>query len=74
MAGGDVAVKKYVVRLSAAEREELGALILKGKSPARQALALPYQHFKPFALLAAQPHNIFLYRNLLRSHDCLRRP
>jgi hypothetical protein len=28
MAGRDVAVKKYVVRQSAAEREELGALIL----------------------------------------------
>jgi hypothetical protein len=29
---------------------------------------------EPFAFLAAQPHNIFLYRNLLRSHDCLHRP
>src|SRR6266404_9127235 len=33
----------------------------------------PNQRFKPFAFLAAQPHNIFLYRNLLRSHDCLPR-
>ena len=38
MAGKDVAVKKYVVRLSAAEREQLGALIGKGKRPARQVL------------------------------------
>ena len=26
--------------------------------------------FKPFAFLAAQPYNILLYRNLLRSRDC----
>ena len=30
-------------------------------------------HFVELALLAAQPHNILLYRNLLRSHDCLHR-
>src|SRR5438034_5386484 len=39
--------------------------------PARRALSFPNQRFKPFAFLAAQPHNILLYRNLLRSHDCL---
>ncbi len=39
----------------------------------RCALALSYQRFKLFAFLAAQPHNILLYRNLLRSHDRLRR-
>lgn len=38
MAGRDIAVKKYVVRLSADEREELEALIRKGKSPARRLL------------------------------------
>ena len=38
MAGKDVAVKKYVVRLSAGEREQLEALIRKGKSPARRLL------------------------------------
>jgi hypothetical protein len=27
----------------------------------------PKQRFKPFGFLAAQPHNILLYRNLLRS-------
>ena len=32
------AVKKYVVTLSADERERLDALIQKGKSPARQVL------------------------------------
>jgi hypothetical protein len=32
------AVKKYVVKLSEAERERLNALIQKGKSPARQLL------------------------------------
>src|SRR6266566_4301142 len=37
------------------------------------ALPFPNQGFKPFAFLAAQPHNILLYRNLLRSHDCLPR-
>src|SRR6184192_620006 len=42
--------------------------------PARQALSFPNQGFKPFAFLAAQPHNILLYRNLLRSHDCLPSP
>src|SRR5262249_15567201 len=41
--------------------------------PARRALSFPNQCFKPFAFLAAQPHNILLYRNLLRSHDCLPR-
>src|ERR1035437_6668147 len=39
----------------------------------RCALALSYQRFKLFAFLAAQPHNILLYRNPLRSHDRLRR-
>ena len=38
MAGKDIAVKKYVVRLSADEREQLEALIRKGKSPARLLL------------------------------------
>lgn len=38
MAGKDIAVKKYVVRLSAEEREQLAALIRKGKSPARRLL------------------------------------
>jgi transposase len=38
MAGKDIAVKKYVVRLSAEEREHLQALIRKGKSPARRLL------------------------------------
>ncbi len=36
MAAHDVAVKKYVVRLSAEERGTLEALIGKGKSPARR--------------------------------------
>lgn len=34
MAGRDIAVKRYVVRLSGEERERLEALIRKGKSPA----------------------------------------
>ena len=38
MAGTDIAVKKYVVRLSAEEREQLQALIRKGKSPAKRLL------------------------------------
>jgi hypothetical protein len=38
MAVEDVAVKKYEVRLSAEERDELEALIRKGKSPARRLL------------------------------------
>jgi transposase len=38
MAGKDMAVKKYVVRLSAEEREHLQALIRKGKSPAKRLL------------------------------------
>src|SRR3984893_78214 len=36
MAGKDISVKKYVVRLSAGEREHLQALIRKGKSPAKR--------------------------------------
>ena len=38
MAGRDIAVKKYVVRLSADERQQLEALIRKGKSEARLLL------------------------------------
>ena len=38
MAGKDISVKKYVVRLSAGEREHLQALIRKGKSPAKRLL------------------------------------
>ena len=33
-----MAVKKYVVRLSGEEREQLGALLRKGKSPAQRLL------------------------------------
>src|SRR3979490_2494316 len=38
MAGRDIAVKKYVVRLSAEEREQLQALLRKSKGPARRLL------------------------------------
>ena len=38
MAGKEIAVKKYVVWLSAEEREQLQALIRKGKGPARRLL------------------------------------
>src|SRR2546422_10810102 len=43
------------------------------QQPLRGALPFPNQRFKPFAFLATQPHHIFLYRNLLCSHDRLRR-
>ena len=35
MAGREIAVKKYVVRLSAEERERLEAMICAGKHPAQ---------------------------------------
>ena len=38
MAAKEISVKKYVVRLSAEEREQLEALIRKGKSPAQRLL------------------------------------
>src|SRR5258707_1651347 len=38
MAAKDISVKKYVVRLSGEEREELEALIRKGKSAAQRLL------------------------------------
>jgi hypothetical protein len=38
MAGKDITVKKYVVRLSGEEREQLQALVRKGKPPARRLL------------------------------------
>lgn len=38
MAGREIAVKRYVVRLSAEERERLEGLICKGKGPARRLL------------------------------------
>jgi len=38
MAGKDIAVKRYVVRLSAQEREQLQALVSRGKGPARRLL------------------------------------
>jgi hypothetical protein len=37
MAGKEISVKKYIVRLSAEERQQLEALIRKGKGPARRA-------------------------------------
>jgi transposase len=38
MAGKEISVKKYVVRLSGEEREQLEVLIRKGKGPARRLL------------------------------------
>jgi transposase len=38
MAGKEISVKKYIVRLSAEERQQLEALIRKGKAPARRLL------------------------------------
>ena len=38
MAGKEISVKKYVVRLSGEERERLEALLRKGKSAAQQQL------------------------------------
>ena len=38
MAAKEISVKRYVVRLSADEREQLEALIRKGKSPAQRIL------------------------------------
>ena len=38
MAAKDIAVKKYVVKLSEAERSHLQGLINKGKSPAKRLL------------------------------------
>jgi transposase len=38
MGAKDIAVKRYLVRLSAEEREQLQALIGKGKSPAKRLL------------------------------------
>jgi Homeodomain-like domain len=38
MAGKEISAKKYVVRLSAEEREQLETLIRKGKCPARRQL------------------------------------
>ena len=38
MAAKEISVKKYIVRLSGEEREQLETLIRKGKSPARRVL------------------------------------
>ena len=38
MAETEISVKKYVVKLSGAEREQLEALLGKGKSPAQRLL------------------------------------
>ena len=38
MAKKEISVKKYIVRLSAEERQQLEALIRKGKGPARRLL------------------------------------
>jgi transposase len=38
MAGKEISVKTYIVRLSGEERQQLEALIRKGKSPARRLL------------------------------------
>src|SRR5467141_72153 len=44
------------------------------QQPLRRALAFAYPRFTPFAFLAAQPHDILLYRNLLGPPHFLRRP
>src|SRR5487761_2472 len=44
------------------------------QQPSRRALSLPKQRLKLFALRAAQPHNVLLYRNILRRHDRSHRP
>jgi hypothetical protein len=41
--------------------------------PPRRALSLEDQRLKLLAFLAAQPHNVLLYLNLLPSLDCLHR-
>ncbi len=38
MAGNEISVKKYVVKLSGEEREQLEVLIRKGKGPPRRLL------------------------------------
>ena len=38
MARNEIAVKKYIVRLSSEERQQLEALIRKGKGPAQRLL------------------------------------
>jgi hypothetical protein len=38
MANKEISIKKYIVRLSAEERQRLEALIRKGKGPARRLL------------------------------------
>src|SRR5262245_54273934 len=43
------------------------------QQPARRAFALADKCLQLLALLRAQPHHILLYRNLLPSHDPLRR-
>ena len=43
------------------------------QQPPRRAFSLADQRFKLLAFLAAQPHNVLLYRNLLPSHDRLHR-
>jgi hypothetical protein len=42
MAGKEIAVKKYVVRLSSEERQQLEMLIGKGKGSARRLLKAPF--------------------------------
>jgi len=46
---------------------------LRLQKPSRWALSFSDQRFELLALVCAQPHNISLYRVLLRSHDSLRR-
>jgi len=65
-----------MIRLSlqpAPASEQSASTIFSPFSSRCAGFAFPYQRFKPFAFLAAQPNNILLYRNLLGSHDCLRR-
>jgi hypothetical protein len=70
--------KALIIRLSLqpAPASETSAFnnIRAFSSPLGRAFAFPYQRFKPFAFLVAQPHNILLYRNLPGSHHRLRRP
>jgi hypothetical protein len=45
---------------------------IRAFQPRRRAASFPSQRRKLLTFVAAQPHNIFLYDNFLRSHDRLR--
>jgi hypothetical protein len=66
MAAKEISVKKYVVRLNGEEREQLEALIRKGKSAAQRLLKARILFLLPVERERSEPRAIELGRRRFR--------